>query len=109
MNKIIKISINDIILNPAAQSEMITNACRHQMKMYVTGLCQVGESIVLALEEEQNMNGDYKYTLAPFSSVNIDDIVSEISSRYFSGFSLIGGFNLKSEKWGLFAAHAKNN
>ena len=103
MNKILQISIDDIIIDPAGQSEMITESCsRETSSMIVTGLCQVGDKLLLALEQNETEEG-LKYILAPFNSENIDEIIAEISSRYFSGFSLIGGFEVKSEKWALYA------
>ena len=102
MNKILQISIDDIIINPSEQSDMITRACRHSGGMVVTGLVQVGERILITMEPNKTEN-EYSYILAPFNSENIDDITAEISTRYFSGFSLLGGFELKSSKWALFA------
>ena len=102
MNKISKLTTDEIIIDPAGQSEMITSACNHNTKMYVTGLCQSGDYILIALEEWNDIN-NLSYILAPFDSLNVDDIITEISKRYFAGFSLIGGFELKSDKWALFA------
>ena len=103
MNKILQICIDDIIIDPAAQSEMITDSCsRATSAMKVTGVCQVGDNILLAMEPDED-GEPLKYILAPFNSENIDEIVAEISTRYFSGFSLIGGFEVKAEKWALFA------
>lgn len=102
MNKILKLNTDNIIIDPAGQSNMITAACNHETKMNVTGVCQSGDYILVVLEEEDELQ-NLEYVLAPFDSINIDDIATEISSRYFSGFSFIGSFELKAEKWGLFA------
>jgi len=102
MNKILKLNISDIIIDPALESEMITKACNRNMKMDVTGICQCGDYLLIAIEES-NRDSDFTYILAPFDSVNVDEIATEITSRYFSGFSMLGGFDLKSEKWALFA------
>jgi hypothetical protein len=102
MNKILKLNTDNIIIDPAGQSEMITDACDHNTKMNVTGVCQSGDYILIVMElEEKFQNLDY--VLAPFDSVNIDEIATEISTRYFSGFSCIGSFDVKAKKWGLFA------
>ena len=106
MNKILKININDIIIDPARESEMITKACNRTIKMRLTGICQCGETLIIAMEEDE-ASPSMAYILAPLNAVNIDDITSEISSRYFAGFSTIGGFNLKSEKWALFAKQSE--
>ena len=104
MNKILKLNISDIIIDPARESEMITKACNRKVNMGVTGVCQCGDYLLLALEESDIIK-NLVYILAPFNSVNVDEIATEISTRYFAGFSTIGGFNLKSEKWALFTTH----
>jgi len=101
MNKILKISINDIIIDPARESEMISKACTRKIHMRPTGLCQSGETLLVILEEN-TQSEDYTYVLAPLSSTNIDEIIGEISARYFAGFSMLGAFDVKSEKWALF-------
>lgn len=102
MNKIIKLNTDNIIIDPAGQSEMITNACNHNTKMNVTGICQSGDYLLVTLEEGEVFQ-DLEYVLAPFDSVNVDEIGTEISARYFAGFSFQGGFDVKADKWGLFA------
>ena len=108
MNKIIRISVDDIIIDPAGISEMITNACCHQIKMQVSGVCQTGDNILIVLDEEIFCEKQQQYVLAPFESVNINDITGEISSRYFAGFSFVGSLNIKSEKWALFRAEKQS-
>ena len=105
MNKIIKIGVDDIIINPAAQSEMLTKAANERNpKMRVTGLCEINDDILVALEERHESDGEsVEYVFAPFRSVNEDEVVAEISERYFSHFSLLGGFDVKKVKWALFA------
>ena len=100
-NRIIRISINDIIVAPEKQSTMITAACNREIPMAPTGICQVGDNILVALEECEPVP-EIEYILSPFQSINIDDIATEISTRFFSGFSLIGGFDVKLDKWALF-------
>ena len=102
MNKILKINTNDIIIDPARESEMITKACNRTIKMRLTGICQCGETLIAAMEEDESAPAMI-YVLAPLNAENVDDITAEISSRYYAGFSTIGGFDLKSEKWALFA------
>ena len=106
MNKILNININDIIIDPARESEMITNACKRSTHMHPTGVCQCGDAILVVLEKS-NSEQDFTYTLAPFNSANIDETIAEISSRYFSGFSMLGGFDVKKEKWAIFEKSTK--
>jgi hypothetical protein len=100
-NRIIKISIDDLIIDPQGLSEMVTKACHRDELMRVSGLCQVRENILLALEKPTG-GVDSEYVFSPFKSVNIDEIATEISTRFSSGFSLIGGFDVKLDKWALF-------
>ena len=100
-NRIIIISVNDIIVDPEGQSLMITDACKREISMDVAGVCQIGDNIIVVLEESPGKN-NFEYVIAPFASCNIDEIITEIRSRYFSGFSLVGSFDIKLEKWALF-------
>jgi len=106
MNKILKLNISDIIIDPARESEMITKACNRKVKMEVAGICQSGDYLLIALEESDKTKSQI-YILAPFNSLNVDEISTEITTRYFAGFSTIGGFDLKNEKWALFAETVK--
>lgn len=101
MNKILKININDIIIDPARESDMISDACMRQIKMHVTGICQCGDALLIILEKEKEQQ-TCRYVLAPFDSVNIDELTAEISARYFAGFTMLGGFDIKKTKWALF-------
>lgn len=69
--------------------------------MLPTGVCQVGENLLVTLEECAD-NENFEYVLAPFESCNIDEVSTEISTRFFSGFTHLGGFDVKTEKWALF-------
>jgi hypothetical protein len=103
MNRIIKVAVDDIILDPAAQSEMLTNAAlERNPEMAVTGVCEINDTILVVLEEGE-CEASLDYVFAPFNSLNEDEIVSEISQRYFSGFTLVGGFDVKKTKWALFS------
>ncbi|MCK5845110.1 MAG: hypothetical protein KAG97_10405 [Victivallales bacterium] len=104
MNRIIKIAVDDIIINPAAQSEMLTKAAEKRNPiMRVTGLCEINDAILVALEELEPDTAGIEYVFAPFESVNEDEVIAEISERYFSSFTLLGGFDVKKTKWALFA------
>lgn len=97
-NRILKICVDDIIIDPEGNSDMINSACSRKIPMQVTGVCQVIDNILVVLEECEVVND---YVLAPFESVNIDEISTEIATRFSFGFSLIGAFDLKDRKWAL--------
>ena len=101
MNKIIKINIDDIIIDPAAESKMISDACMRQIHRHVTGICQCGETLLIICEKDEKKQ-QHKYVIAPFDSINIDEITAEISTRYFAGFTMLGAFDIKNTKWALF-------
>ncbi len=70
--------------------------------MKVVGCCKVRKELILALEEMDRHCG-LKYRIAPFPDGWADEIIGEIDSRYFAGFSTIAGFKIKGKYWGLFA------
>jgi hypothetical protein len=100
-NKILKININNLIVNTAGEAEMITKACQREIPMQVSGLCQIGENLLVIFEECDSIP-DVNYVFARFESENVDEITAEISARFYSGFSMLGGFDIKREKWALF-------
>ena len=108
-HRILKINVCDIVLDPAAQSEVVTNACRRKSGMFVSGLCCVGDELILLLESLGEMSGllGDEYVFAPFDSENVDDVVAEIGVRYFADFSLVGGFDIKRAHWALFRRAAR--
>ncbi len=107
-NRLLKISVNDIIVNPQEQSEMLGAACRRQIPMNVKGLCQVGDSLLLHLEECLGP-GRLDYVFAPLESLNTEEIATEIGVRFFAGFSLVAGIDVNNEKWALYCHDEKDN
>lgn len=101
MNKIVKIHVNDLLSDSQNASEMLSKACRHQHPMRVVGCCKTGDVLVFSLEPVVS-NENKTYVFAPFPSSDQDDIVAEISSRYYAGFSTITGFLIDDNFWGLF-------
>ncbi|MBN1864084.1 MAG: hypothetical protein JW808_04220 [Victivallales bacterium] len=107
-NRLLKISINDLIVDPNAQAEMLTVACGRQVPMAVKGACQVGDSLLLHLEECPGPAG-MAYVFAPLCSLNTEEIITEIGTRFFAGFSLIAGIDVNNEKWALYCHAEKEN
>ncbi|NOY75302.1 MAG: hypothetical protein GXP32_05880 [Kiritimatiellaeota bacterium] len=104
MNRIIKIAIDDIIINPSAQSQLLTKAAAERTpNIRVTGICEINDVLLITCEERGNGEEAVEYIFAPFESVNEDDVVAEIRDRYFSNFTFLGGFDVKKVKWALFA------
>ena len=106
-HKIIRINTSDIAIDPVAQSEVVTKACARSPGWFATGLCQVGDSVLVSLEAASD-SGAEEYLFAPFDSENIDEILTVIGVRYSSGFSLVGGFEVRAAHWALFRSLPPN-
>lgn len=93
----------DIVIDYRNASDLLINACKRGNKNYkIAGFCESGENIIISLEETADRN-NHEYIFAVFPSTNEDEIITEISKRYFAGFSLIGDFHFNNSKWGLFS------
>ncbi len=109
-HKIIGISTSDIAIDPVAQSKMVEDACARFPGWFVTGLAQIGDRVVLSLEAGDEAPAvASEYVFAPFHSNDVDEIITSIGVRYSSGYSLIGGFDVRSEHWALFRNHHLNS
>ncbi len=104
MNKIIAIATADIVLDYRGTSDVLNDACTRGGLLKVAGLCDFEDKIILSLEESDT---EYEYVFAQFPSMNEDDVIGEIRSRYFAGFSTVGDFDFNNNKWGLFARGKK--
>ncbi len=104
MNKIVKISTDEIIYDYKNASKVVEKACLRQTPMSVVGLLQRDKSVFICLEEqEENYNhSNAQYIFSPFDEENEDFILSEIKSRYNAGFSTIGCIIIDGQTWGLF-------
>ena len=102
MNRILKLHVNDLLVNASDANQMVNDACRHHRPMKVVGGALYEDQLLVMLEEvESQLDWDYVFAQIPFQSV--DDVIAEIGSRYFAGFTMFGGFMIKDRYWGLFA------
>lgn len=109
MNRIVKINLADILVDAKRVSEIINEACRHRQPAKVVGCCRTAKNLLVFLEPVETV-GEEIYHVAPFPSRNESEVVAEVSSRYFAGFSTIGGFDVDDDgKWGLFAENPNLN
>lgn len=103
MVKVVKFSVDDILFDSKAVSDAVNKACSRALPAKVAGLCQLGETIMLSVEEKP-VKEKVSYVFAPFPFVNEDEFAGEIKSRYYAGFSMIGVFVAAAgKKWALFA------
>ncbi len=103
MNRILTLTVNEILLDYQAASKVVNDACAHQLQMEVTGCCVCGETLLITMEECPHPCR-YEYVFATFPSVDTESVIGEISSRYFAGFTTIAGFPAGKDYWGLFAS-----
>ncbi|HBC85913.1 MAG TPA: hypothetical protein DCZ94_03055 [Lentisphaeria bacterium] len=102
MIKILKFSVNEILIDREAVSEAVNKACSRGVSAKVAGICQIGDTLMIPVEETKEAT-KLEYVIAPFPAVNEDEIAGEMKSRYYAGFSTIGVFMITDKRWALFA------
>ena len=87
--KIVKYSIDDLIVDPKEVSENLNKLCSgRNLKWEITGLCQKGDIAVLALNQCDSLACDYFF--APVNFESIESIEQEIQSHWQSEIYLLG-------------------
>lgn len=104
-NRTIRIYHNDLSQDAKACADMINTACSRRQSWRVTGLLSGDDFLLVTLEE--CASNRLKYNFVPLESVSADDLGAEISSRYFAGFTLVGGFRLRDNYWALLSSELK--
>ncbi len=103
MIKIIEIKISEILFDAGACSEMITHACcKRKSSWQIKGLSS-DDSAILIIAESAPSSRIKKYQLAPLPGLNNDEIIAEIKSRYYNGFTTVGSFMTADGRYALFA------
>ena len=107
--KIIRVETEEILFDPAAQSEVLTGACHRKGSFRrVCGICDSGDgTLILPLETVSSISMvPVSYRFAPMPDSSFDGIAAEIQVRHMHGMTLIGTFHINDEKsalWGLYA------
>lgn len=111
MIKILEFNFNEILLAEKACSDLIKRACLRTpvTPHHVTGMCSSVNKVFVILEQCNKNITLPEYRFAPLSSMDDKDIGSEISSRYYSGFTTIGSFAVDDKLWALFATPKEKN
>jgi hypothetical protein len=102
--KIVTIEQDDIIIDHLRQAHLLLDACiKRSVPMTVTGMLQNADKLYFMLTETNITSAlKYKYVFAPFPPKQHDEILAELGSRFFYGFSIIGTFYLTAENWVLY-------
>jgi len=100
MNRIITISYNEFSIDPNNCGALVNAACHHQTPMLVSGVAVEPDHLIIALES--TMATPMEYNFAPVEAESQDDYLAEISARYYAGFSLICGFQVRDKRWALY-------
>ena len=101
MNKIVQLDIDDIVLDPAAMGEMLTDCLKRRRMVALAGACDIGGMLIVSFEDAP-VRVKSEIVFAPFSDTSSDGVSAEIVSRYNSGFSLRASFRHGETVWGLF-------
>lgn len=105
MNRVIKIYYNDLTGDCDDCAELINSACCRQRPLRVAGLLS-GEDFFLVTLEDCDAP-PRKYNFAALEGGSADELTAEITSRYFAGFTLEGGFLLRGVYWALLSSEPK--
>lgn len=103
MNRILKISKNDIIFDRKNASDILNKASKRTIPMRLMGGFETDDKIVLVLEDKFDANDKEQYVIAPFAELSEDGLIGEINSRYTAGFSTCFCFKIAESNWGIFS------
>jgi hypothetical protein len=100
--KIVKYSIDDLIVDLKEVSHSLNNLCsKRAIKWCVTGIIQQRDDIILALDQCSSLSCDYLF--AEINKNSVGSIEEEIKSHWQSGIFLMGTIQLtEQEHVGLF-------
>ncbi|MDD2478940.1 MAG: hypothetical protein PHS31_03515 [Victivallaceae bacterium] len=106
MQKIIPISINDIIANEESCSEMLNHACLRGESWRVTGGGAVDRTFWVILEnlEDDNSKPAVTYRFARLCRPNDDEITATAKARWAAGFAILAVFEASNDVWALFSS-----
>jgi hypothetical protein len=95
--KIVKYNIDDLVVDLKDTSKNLTDTCRlRSIKWKVTGVCQKGDLVIIALDETNNIKEDYFF--ADVNAGSVEDIEQEIRSHWQSGIYLMGIITINEEE-----------
>lgn len=101
MTKIVRISFDEILIDPEAAGEMLTGCQQRHRKMKFVGAC-ASDDVLIVLFEDAPFRSESRLVLAPLRSVGADDVSAEIQDRYEHGYDLRSSFRIRKQIWALF-------
>ena len=102
-NKLVLLSLADIIFDPKDAARLVDAACARKPKMRAVGLLRLDEKLVVALEEGEPPKA---HVFAPLPDDSEDALLAELTARHYAGFTFLGGFPLNDHPWALFAKNS---
>jgi hypothetical protein len=98
--KIIRISFDDIIVDPRAAAGVLETACSRKNGWQVKSVCCLSDEVAFLMLP--SLREKTSFVFAKFASENDDDVLAEISKRYYAGLDLVGTFFIDESLWGLY-------
>ena len=107
--RLISFTLDDCSTNYEEISKTLNQACiRNQTHYQISGLCQVGKTVIFSLIPSEDKVLSYYY-LIPIKGQSPEDIRAEIQDRWYSGFTTKGNIELDSGVYLFFLSEQNNH
>lgn len=104
MQKIIPISINEIIANEESCSEMLNHACLRGNSWRVSGGGAVSGTFWAVLENVGASEATVTYRFAKLCRPGASEIPAAAKARWAAGFTIVALFEASDDIWALFSS-----
>jgi hypothetical protein len=102
-NRVLHLPMAEVLIDPKAAAARVAEACRRPLPMRATGLCQVGEVLLIPLEQIPRAETcEYVFSLFAEDIATLDDVTASVNSRFYAGFTTLGAFDDGHSRWGFF-------
>ena len=71
MNKIVQINVDDIVIDPEAMSDMLTECLKRRRMVRLAGACDIG-GVLIASFEDSPVRVKSEFVFAPFMDASCD-------------------------------------
>jgi hypothetical protein len=100
-NRVLHLPLAEVLIDPKAAAARVAEACRRPLPMRATGLCQVGEVLLIPLEQIPAAER-CTYVFSLFT-----EGIATVNSRFYAGFTTLGAFDDGHSRWGFFVTAGK--